>query len=107
MALTVANSSLPQRWEEIPRLPVLLSMACLPGSRALASSKPANYQPGLAADAEALGTVQVDELAATGLNQYATLALLLASGAQFYIGYLCWAVASPARRLRNPNQAGG
>ena len=50
---------------------------------------------GPAADAEVLGTVQIEELAQTGLSRDLTLLLLTGSGLAIYLGYLLWSAAVP------------
>ncbi len=46
-------------------------------------------------DAEVLGSVQIEELAQTGLSRDLTMLLLVASGFAIYLGYLLWSAAVP------------
>lgn len=54
---------------------------------------------GPATDSEVLGTTEVNVLADTGLSRDATLVLVIAAGGLFYLGYLFWSAASPAREV--------
>ncbi len=55
----------------------------------------AGQLPSPNADAEVLGTVQIEELADTGLSRDMTMMLLMASGIAIYLGYLITSAAWP------------
>lgn len=52
--------------------------------------------PTAEADAEVMGTVQIEELANTGLSRDLTMMLLIGSGVAIYLGYLISSAAWPA-----------
>ena len=51
--------------------------------------------PAAEADAEVMGTVQIEELANTGLSRDLTMMLLIGSGVAIYLGYLISSAAWP------------